>query len=89
MTSLETAQQFCSWVTLDDIYWKWELIAVHSGVQGFMVSALEHGNALIAMKNDTAARWLKAHDAVTLDPDEKMDFFLNLYEKVKRQYIVS
>jgi hypothetical protein len=71
VTSLETAQQFCSRVTLDDIYWKWALIAVHSGVQGFMVLALEHGNALLAIKNDIAAKWLKAHDAVTPYPEER------------------
>jgi hypothetical protein len=52
-------------VTLDEIYWKWALIAVRSGVEGFMVLALEHGNALLPKKNDIAARWLKAHDAVT------------------------
>jgi hypothetical protein len=89
VTSLETAQQFRSRVTLDDIYCKWALIAVHSGVQGFIVLALEHGNALLAIKNDIGARWLKANDAVTAYPEEKMDFFLNLYEKVKRKYIVS
>jgi hypothetical protein len=83
VTSLETAQEFCSRVTLDETYWKWTLIAVHSGVQGFMVLALEHGNALLAMKNDIAARWLKAHNAGAPYPEEKMDFFLNLYEKVK------
>ena len=83
VASLETAQEFCSRVTLDEAYWKWALIAVHSGVQGFMVLALEHGNALLAMKNDIAARWLKAHNAGAPYPEEKMDFFLNLYEKVK------
>ena len=83
MASLETAQESCSRVTLDEAYWKWALIAVHSGVQGFMVLALEHGNALLAMKNGIAARWLKAHNAGAPYPEEKMDFFLNLYEKVK------
>jgi len=83
VTSLETAQEFCSRVTLDKTYWKWTLIAVHSGVQGFMVLALEHGNALLAMKDDIAAKWLKAHNASAPYPEEKMDFFLKLYEKVK------
>jgi regulation of enolase protein 1 (concanavalin A-like superfamily) len=69
VTSLEAAQELSSRVTLNGTYWKWALIAIHSGVQGFMVLALEHGNALLAMKNDTAAKWLKAYNSGTPYPE--------------------
>lgn len=81
--SLETAREFCATVTVDAHRWKWVLIAVHSAVQGFMALALEQGNALLVMKDQVAAKWLKAHASGAPYPEEQMDFFLSLYEKVK------
>jgi len=81
--SLEAAQEFCATVTVDAHRWKWVLMAVHSAVQGFMALALEQGNALLVMKDLVAAKWLKAHESGAPYPEDRMDFFLSLYEKVK------
>ncbi|HXG28955.1 MAG TPA: hypothetical protein VNJ47_08910 [Nevskiales bacterium] len=85
VSSLEAAQEYAGRVTSDERQWKWLVIAVHCSVQGFMALALEHGNGLLVMKEEITAKWLKAHEAGTAYPDPKMDYFLNLYEKVKSQ----
>lgn len=67
-----------------DIYrWKWALIALHSGVQGFMVLALRGGNGLAALKDEVAAAWLEAHEKNRPYPEERLDTYENLYKKVK------
>lgn len=87
VASLEAAQEFCARITLDEHQWKWVLIATHSTVQGFMALALEQGNGLLVLKDDIAAKWLKAHESGKPYPEEKMDFFLSLYEKVKSDVV--
>jgi len=83
VSSLEAAHEFSAQAASDERFWKWLLIAVHSSVQGFMALALERGNSLLVMRDDVLSKWQKAHEAGTPYPDEKMDFFLSLYEKVK------
>lgn len=86
VNSVESAQTFCARVTLDDLSWKWVLMAVHSAVQGFMALALDRGNALLVMKDRVAEKWLEAHRQATPCPLEQMDFF-SLYEKVKTDVV--
>jgi hypothetical protein len=81
--SLEAALEFSARLPADEAAWKWLLISVHSAVQGFMAIALEHGNALLVMKDHIMTKWLKAHDAGQPYPEARMDYFLSLYEKVK------
>jgi hypothetical protein len=52
-----------------------------------MALALEHGNALLVMKDRVAAKWLEAHRTGAQYPDEQMDFFLGLYDKVKTDVV--
>jgi hypothetical protein len=87
VASLEAAQEFSSRITLDNRNWKWLLIALHSAVQGFMVLALEQGNAIRVMRDDIADKWLQAYKSDTPSPQDKMDFFFNLYEKVKSDQV--
>jgi len=81
--SLESAVQFSNRTESDATWWKWLIVSVHATVQGFMVLALERGNSLAVMKPHIAKAWLKAYENGTRFPDEKMDFFLELYEKIK------
>ena len=81
--SLESSVQFSHRVEVDPLWWKWLIVSVHATVQGFMVLALERGNSLAVMKPHIAEAWLKAYENGTPFPDEKMDFFLELYAKVK------
>lgn len=87
VASLEGAQEFAHRVPADERYWKWLLIAMHSAVQGFMALALEQGNALLVMKEELTAKWLKAHETGGPYPENRMDFFLSLYEKVKSDVV--
>lgn len=48
-----------------------------------MVLALRQGNGLKALKDDVAARWLKAYRDGGKYPKEKLDTFLNLYKKIR------
>jgi hypothetical protein len=81
--SLESSVQFADRVESDPLWWKWLIVSSHATVQGFMVLALERGNSLAVMKPHIAKAWLEAYRSGTPLPDEKMDFFLELYEKVK------
>lgn len=69
---------------LGDLYrWKWVILTLHNAIQGFMVLALRGGNGLLALKDDVAAAWLEAYRQGTSYPQEKLDNFLNLYNKIK------
>lgn len=81
--SLESSVHFAQSAEDDASWWKWLIVSVHATVQGFMVLALERGNSLAVMKPHIAKAWLEAYESGTPFPDEKMDFFLELYEKVK------
>jgi hypothetical protein len=87
VTSLEAAQEFCASVTLDQLRWKWVLMAVHFAIQGFMALALEQGNALLVMKDRVGVKWLEAYTAGGPYPKEQMDVFLSLYDKVKSDVV--
>lgn len=83
VTSLEAAHDFTGRVAVAPHYWKWVVIAVHSGVQGLMALALEQGNSLLVMNDDRRAKWLRAYEKGDPYPEDRMDTFLSLYEKVK------
>jgi hypothetical protein len=81
--SLEWAARLSQSVATDRYLWKWILVALHNAAQGFMVLALWDGNGLRALRDNVAAKWLKAHRLGAPYPVEKLDEFLNLYAKVK------
>jgi len=83
VSALEAAADFVESVLRDQYRWKWALIATHNAVQGFMVLALRRGSGLLALRDDVAAKWLKAYNQKKPLPREKLDNFLNLYAKVK------
>lgn len=85
--SLEAADEFAARALTDERFWKWLLIALHSAVQGFMALALEQGNSLLVMRDDVRRKWLEAHEQGAAYPDDRMDYFLALYEKVKSDVV--
>lgn len=87
VSSLEAANDFALQAMTDERYWKWLLIAQHSAVQGFMALALEQGNALLVMRDDVRRKWFQAHEKGTEYPDDRMDYFLSLYDKVKSDVV--
>jgi len=81
--SLEWAAKQASAIASDPYQWKWTLIALHNAAQGFMVLALWNGNGLLTMPEHVAAKWLKAYEGNRQFPEDRLDSFLNLYEKCK------
>lgn len=75
----------------NDLYnWKWIIIVTHNCLQNFMVSALRNGNNLNVLEDKSAENWLneftkrmKTKIKVWKSPREKLDYFLNLYKKIK------
>ncbi len=64
--------------------WKWAILAMHSGLQGLMVLALQGSNGLRVLKPEDAALWLDAHEKGKPYPSGlELDNFLNLYKKIK------
>ena len=81
--SLEWAAELSGRVSEQRHLWKWLLVALHNAAQGYMVLALWDGNGLRALRDNIAAKWLKAYRSGAPYPAEKLDDFLNLYAKVK------
>jgi hypothetical protein len=86
--SLQWSASLVGAVESDPHTWKWQLVALHNAVQGFMVLALSKGNGLLALRPHIAKKWLEAYRARRTGssipfPPEKLDDFLSLYEKIK------
>ena len=83
VAAIEAVADFSASVVADPYRWKWVVVAVHATVQAFMVLALHRGNGLLAMPDKRRDDWLKKYRAGEPLPADRMDSFLNLYERVK------
>lgn len=83
VSAIEMVSESVAKTRIDIYRWKWALIAMHSAVQGFMVLALRGSNGLLALKDNSAAAWLAAYECGGQLPEERLDTYENLYEKVK------
>lgn len=63
--------------------WKWVLIIAHNTFQAFMVCAVKGSAGLGALTEKSAAKWLEAYEKGLPYPEERLDFFLELYAKIK------
>jgi hypothetical protein len=84
VSSFETVSDELVKISTDPYRWKWVVLAMHSGLQGMMVLALQGSNGLHVLKNEDAKRWLDAYEnGVSLPTDLQLDQFINLYKKIK------
>jgi hypothetical protein len=68
----------------DPYAWKWALIALHNAMQNMMVSTLAGSAGLGVLTEKTRRKWLEAYERRSgCYPEEKLDFFLSLYERLK------
>jgi len=88
ISALEMLAEVAPSIIEDSYRWKWIIISLHNALQGFMVLALRQGNGLLVLKDNIAKQWLKAHREGVKCPVEKLDNFLNLYKKVKSDYML-
>jgi hypothetical protein len=63
--------------------WKWVLIIAHNTLQAYMVCAVKGSAGLGALTEKSAAKWLEAYEKDLPYPEERLDFFLELYKKIK------
>ena len=73
----------------DPYYWKWAIIALHNSTQGFMVCALRGTNNLAILTPKAAKKWMDAYEQHKPYPGEELDDFLNLYKKIKGNYMMQ
>ena len=83
VSALEMVAEQSARVQEDPYRWKWVILATHNALQGFMVLALRGSNGLLALRDEVAGAWLKAHREGRSPPQERLDSFLNLYKKIK------
>jgi hypothetical protein len=82
--ALTVGARFAAELTFDVRMWRWVIIALHNGIQGFMVLSLRHGNGLLALTDESAAAWLEAYRSnAERFPDEQLESYLGLYKKIK------
>ena len=71
---------------IDDLrQWKWAIFALHSGIQGMMILALNVGDGLSVLRKKDAERYLcwKKGDRSERVPRGKLLPFLDLYKNIK------
>ena len=83
VASLELAAAFFSHAMADDRYWKWFVVAFHSGIQGLFALALEGGNGFLVQKPEVTKKMLSAMDLGEGLPEPNMDNFMRLYKKLQ------
>ena len=68
-------------------YWKWMIIAAHSGLQGAMVCAIQDTSATNILDEKAATKMLKYLETLEGDmPQERLADFIALLEKYQNKY---
>lgn len=81
--SLEAVARICPSVVEDVYQWKWAIIAMHNATQCFMALALEQGNGIAALDEQSAKKVLRYHQHGGEYPEVRLDYFLELFKKIK------
>jgi hypothetical protein len=89
VSAFETLSDDLHRVITDPYRWKWAILAMHSGLQGTMVLALQGSHGLHVLKPEDVTRWLEAHEKGGPYPgDLKLDDFLGLYKKIESDLMI-
>ncbi len=83
--SFESCLEFAIKATGDLSYWKWTMISLHNALQGFMVISLRRSDGFGPIRDDIEKEWHEARSKGHQLPVEKLDSFLNLYKKIKKE----
>lgn len=82
--SLEFISENINRVLQSDYYWKWNIIAFHSALQGFMVLALQDGSKLSVLDKKSRKHWYSVYKGkIKPTKRQKLDYFLNFYSDIK------
>jgi len=88
VSALEATSDWVRRVERDVDFWRWVILALHNATQGFMVLALRGSDGLLPLRDKVAAQWMEAYRTGGKYPKEKLDSFLNLYEKIQSDQIL-
>lgn len=88
VSALEAVAEWSGHIDANVGYWKWVVLALHNAIQGFMVLALRSSNGLSTLKENVATTWLTAYREGVEYPKEELDWFPNLYKKIKSDAIL-
>lgn len=83
ISALEMVYEQLGHIQVDTYRWKWVIIALHNSVQNFMLLGLRGTNNVNVMKPKDARAWIQAYDNNTNLPAGELDYFLELYKKIK------
>ena len=83
LSSLELALSFYDLAQQDDRYWKWFVVALHSGTQGIFAAALGSPSSLIVQKPGITKQMAVAFADRAVPPPPHMDNFMRLYIKMQ------
>ena len=86
--ALEMTSEQLSQVIEDSHRWVWAIISLQMSLQGFMILALRNTNSLNVIRDDDAKKWMRAYDNHKPLPVVKLDYFPNLYKKIKSETIL-
>ena len=83
VSALEFVLEASSRLATDVSRWRWVIIALHNGLQGFMVIALRQTDGSGPVPDDVIDRILAAHRAKQPQPPERLHKFLVLYRLLR------
>lgn len=81
--ALRLAARLAAELEADPMLWRWIIIAIHNAAQGMMVLSLRHGNGFLALTDECFKATMEAHNNDSQHPPQKLDTYMNLYNKVK------
>ncbi|MDX1633794.1 MAG: hypothetical protein R3280_04100 [Marinobacter sp.] len=82
---LSSLEEFCASLERakhSDRAWKYVMISAHNALQGCICIALRNGNAFQTWNERHLKKWLEAYRKGDDLPDPKLNFFLELYDKL-------
>jgi len=82
MKGLEFVVRALKMTQNDEYYWKWCIIGLHNTIQAFIVCAISGTSGTGALKKQSAIKVLNYNGEFF---KAELDYFLNLYEKMKKE----
>lgn len=88
ISALKMANKCLEFLNEDIYYWKYILLTIHESLQSVMVLALKGTNNLNVLTQKSKEEWIQAYEKrregedVSF-PKERLDNFLNLFEKIQ------
>ena len=64
------------------LMWKYAIISIHNALQAYLCISLSGGNSFKTWNERHLKKWLKAYRSNQQLPDTKLDYFMELFDKI-------